>query len=280
LAALVLLAVNALFLLLTVLDFILALGGDGFTARANAHFESFVGLTSIALPLIAVLIATHIRPVVPHGRMITVLAIAEYAVSGLFGLIAIFAGFLGTLVNAPSFDSDGAVRQALTGFLGRIGMFALLALAAFLVLRVYLGLYSAPRPAHHPGYPPYGQAAGYGYPQGAGHAYPQGAGQPYPQAAGHAHPQYGPPEASPQPAHGQPGNVQPETAQPANPQPGNAQAGHQHSGQAPPAQGQHFGSHGGEPDYGNTPTAMNPAAGAQPAPSGQRDGEPPTQPLS
>ena len=83
-----LLAATALLLLVGVIQ--LLIPGDfrpGFLDRASASFCSFINLDRIGCPLLAVLLATHLRPVVGRARLITLVALIEYAVSAFFGVI-------------------------------------------------------------------------------------------------------------------------------------------------------------------------------------------------
>lgn len=205
LAALVLLAANAVLLFLAIVDLMIPYAFDpsGFTVRAARLFDSFAGTVAIGFPLVAVLITTHIPPRPPRSRVVTLTALIEYAVSALFGVICIFAGFVGT-VDSGEFPS---VRAGMEDFLRNLVHLCVLGVVAYLVLRVWQGLYAAAKPAPPPahgqgGYGPagYGQG-GYG-PAGYGQGgYPQaGYGQP-------AAYQYGTPAAgygTPPPGYGQP----------------------------------------------------------------------------
>jgi hypothetical protein len=176
LAAFTLVGVNAVWLFLALVDLLAGptvIGSDVFSTdipfdrRAVFLFDSFAGLVPILLPLVAVLITTHITPVAAHSRVVTLIALIEYGVSGLFGVICLFAAFAG-LVS----ETDGtAVRAGIETFLRGLAMLALLGVAGLVVLRVFIGMFTAPRPvpvAYAPaGYPPYGQPGypGYGPPQ-------------------------------------------------------------------------------------------------------------------
>src|SRR6185369_13220031 len=66
-AATALLVGNAVFLFLACSDLILVVDGwaTGFGGRSEATFGTFAGPVSIALPLLAMLLATHISPPLP-----------------------------------------------------------------------------------------------------------------------------------------------------------------------------------------------------------------------
>ncbi|HEX6499240.1 MAG TPA: hypothetical protein VF054_09445 [Micromonosporaceae bacterium] len=228
LAALVLAAANAVLLLLGVVDLVTAVFSDDFAGRADALFERFVGVLAIAAPLLAVLLATHARPMYRQARQITTAALIEYAVSALFGVICLLTGFVHQ-VSTGSVDSLAGVWDGFETLIARVAMGTVFAVAAFVVVRVYQALFAAPKPAPLPPY--LGQP--YGYPQ-----YPQPSGYPQPPAPGHPYPgpgqygpgQYGPGTAQPpawypQPnpyappvQQQQPTQQQPPTQQPPSPQ--------------------------------------------------------------
>src|SRR6185369_13323388 len=120
--------------------------------------DYFVGLTAIALPFLAVFISTHVKPVVPMGRVITLVALIEYGVAALFGVVTMFLGFIDDIGTDSPTSGVGAALL----LLDRLSFLALLGLGGFLVLRVYLGLYSAPKPVAQPGL--YGHPQAYGQP--------------------------------------------------------------------------------------------------------------------
>jgi hypothetical protein len=291
LIAFVLLGANALFLFAGMIElFFGGWEGSEFGDRSLSNFYSFVGIEQTVLPVLAVLLATHIQPVVGRARLITLVALGEYAFSALFGVITLLAGIFSLL-------ADTEFRRTFTGILLMGGAFALLAVAAFVVFRVWRALFYVPKPKPQPGVygqpqphgqapygqqHPYGQAPygqqpygqpGYppaGYPQSQGgdpNAYGQPAaygqpteyGQPagYPQSTG-----YGQPTAYGQPVSGQPVSGIPASAPPASAPPASA----------PPA------APFGAPGSGTTPAgpvsappspaqSAGPAQSASPAPS-------------
>ncbi|MEU8366106.1 hypothetical protein [Micromonospora tulbaghiae] len=210
LAALVLLGANAVLLfvglvrLLPVDDYSTASG------RAGSTYFTFIGLESTVLPLLAVLIATVILPVVPKAKLITQVALVEYAVSAVFGALTFLIWLVGRL-------ADGEVLDAFLGLLTRAAWLAIFAVAAFVVFKIWRTLYYVPKPKAQPGV--YGQAQP-GWPQQPGQpgAYPGPGG--YPQQPGQGYPQAGsPPPGWPQ----QPGPYgQPQSAPPFNTAPPHA----------------------------------------------------------
>ncbi|MFD1321599.1 hypothetical protein [Micromonospora sonneratiae] len=184
LAALVLVGANAVMLLVGLIEMMVPDGEwDSFQGRAGSAFSDFVGILAIGLPLLAVLLATHVQPVVSKAKLVTMIALVEYAVSALFGIIAMFSWVIISL-------NEGQIRIAFFGLLSRICFLAIFGIAAFAVFKLFSTLYYVSKPKVQPGM--YGQPQ-QGYPAG----YPQGYGQP--QA-------YGQPTAYGQPqAYGQPG---------------------------------------------------------------------------
>ncbi|MGI5180919.1 hypothetical protein ACQEVZ_31875 [Dactylosporangium sp. CA-152071] len=163
LAAFVLLGATAAFLLAGFISLLTSLDGN-FLLSAGGTFGTFVNLQTILLPILAVLVATHVDPVVPKAKVIVLVGLVEYGIVALFGLILLLASLIGDM------DSESGLRatSALTIFLTRLGGLALLGLVLFLVIRVYLGAYAPPKPPPgvygQPAYP-YGQQPGYQYPQ-------------------------------------------------------------------------------------------------------------------
>jgi hypothetical protein len=196
-AALVLVGANALLLLVGLINLLIPAGEhDSFASRAGRVFFDFVGVTGIALPLLAVLLATYVQPPVHRARLITQVALVEYAVSAFLGAIALLGWLIGGL-------ADAAFRNAFTGLLVRGAYLAIFVIGVFLVFKIWRTLYHVPKPKPQPsaygpnpaGYPqPYGQQQpGYpaGFPPGTGQ--PTGYGQPttYGQPAGYGQPGYG-----------------------------------------------------------------------------------------
>ena len=113
-AALVLVGANAVLLFVAVINLLIPRGeGDEFTNRAAEQLRSTSSAsTAILLPLLAVLLATHLQPIVGQAKLITQVALVEYAVSAFFGLITVLAWLVGTLAETE-------FRQAFTGLLVR-----------------------------------------------------------------------------------------------------------------------------------------------------------------
>lgn len=263
-AALVLLGATALLLLVGVIELLIPGDARGsFLDRASRSFGSFIDLARIGFPLLAVLLATHVRPPVPRAKLITLVALVEYAVSAFFGII------FGLLIGFADTAGDSA-RIAFESLLVHVALAAVLGVAAYVVLRIWLGVYHVPKPpTPQPG--GYGQPGMYGQP--AGYGQPGGYGATYGQPGGYAG--YGQPG---QPTYGQP--VQP-SGPPSAPTPYSDQTqaypqayGQQGYGQQPYGQ-QGYGQpgypagygQGYPPGYGQPASPSQPQTGT-PAPSG------------
>ncbi|MEH0931830.1 hypothetical protein [Micromonospora sp. CPCC 205558] len=197
LAALALLGANAVFLFVGLLRLVAPNDYSSFTDRAGSAFYAFVGVEAVALPLLAVLLATHISPVLAKAKLITQVALVEYAVSALVGTLTMLIWTVGRLAEAEVLD-------ALLGVLTRFAWMVIFAIAAWVVYTIWRAHYYVPRPKPQPGV--YGQPQP-GWPQQQGGwptpgqpgGQPQGGwpapGQPgsYPQAGQPGgHPQAGP----------------------------------------------------------------------------------------
>ncbi|PWU51836.1 hypothetical protein DLE60_32015, partial [Micromonospora globispora] len=180
LAALVLLGANAVLLFVGLIRLLVSTDGYGsFTGRAGSAFFAFVGVESAVLPVLAVLLATHVQPVLPKAKLITQAALGEYAAGALFGALSLLIWLVGRL-------ADGEVLDALLGLLTRLAWLAIFGVAAFVVFKVWRTLYytpKTPKPAPQPGM--YGQAQP-GWPQQQGGHPAQPGGYPPPGQGGYA----------------------------------------------------------------------------------------------
>ncbi|MEV1332295.1 hypothetical protein AB0J20_22295 [Micromonospora costi] len=255
LAAFVLLGANAVLLFVALIRLLTPAGFGSFTDRAGSTYFDFVGLEATLLPLLAVLLATHVTPVLSQAKTITQVALAEYAVGVLFGALTFLIWMVGRL-------ADGEVLDALLGLLTRLAWLAIFAVAAFAVYTIWRAMYYVPKPKPQPGV--YGSPQP-GWPQQPG-GWP-GAGQPG------AHPVPGQPQGYPAPH--QPGGW----AAPS--QPGGYPVT-PHAGQ-PGAYGQPTPPFGGAPQsappFNPAPHSAPPANTAPPSapPFGQPPSADPTQ---
>lgn len=171
-----------------------------FDLRSLEAAGQFTSVPALTLPLLAVLITTMVAPVVGQARTITLIALGEYALTVLGAVITAFAG-----IAAVASHPGGVLVSIL---IDRLVMLALLGVAVFVVLRIYLGMYvkAAPSAAYGGGYPVQS------YPGYGQQAYQQPAAAPYAaqpatqhaqaaqQAAQHTQQQYGTPYGTAQPA--------------------------------------------------------------------------------
>lgn len=212
LAALVLLGANAVLLFVGLLRLLVPMDDySTFSSRAGSTFFAFAGVESAVLPVLAVLLATHVRPALSKAKLIAQVALGEYAFAALFGGLTLLIWLVGRLAAAEVLD-------AFLGLLTRAAWLAIFGAAAFVVFTIWHRLYHVPRPKPQPGvygqpqpgwpqqpggYPGPGQPGGYpapgqpgGYPAPAQGGYVPG-GQPN-QPGGHPVPgQYGSPQSAP-----------------------------------------------------------------------------------
>ncbi|MFC8846208.1 MULTISPECIES: hypothetical protein [unclassified Micromonospora] len=219
LLAFALLGANAVLLFAGLIRLLAPAEYSTFSGRAGSGFFSFAGLEAAVLPVLAVLLATHVAPVAQRAKTIVQVALAEYAFGALLAALTLLIWTVDRLAKAEVLD-------AFLGLLTRAAWLAIFASGAFVVFRVWRALYFTPRPKPAPGV--YGQPQP-GWPQQPGQpgqAGPQGwgpgqqggwpsAGQQagYP-VAGHqpGYPSAGQPGAFPAP--GQPGQPGPFAGQP------------------------------------------------------------------
>lgn len=153
LCVLALLVGNGVFLFLgfSGLFFVIDRWASDFGARCAAVFGTFVGPLSLGLPILAMLLATHVTPMLRRARIYLIIVLSELGVSALFGAIT----FLGAFANDLS-----SVRATLEGTLWRCVWTGFLVLVCIVVVRLWLGLFPQPKPgmANYGGYlqPSYG----------------------------------------------------------------------------------------------------------------------------
>ncbi|ROT31548.1 hypothetical protein [Micromonospora sp. HM5-17] len=291
LIALVLLGANALFLFSALINLFFGWPGSQFDDRAQSSFYDFAGLEATLLPLLAALLVTLLPPVAPRARLITQVALGEYAASVLFGWITLLAGFFGRLAEAQ-------FQDAFTSVLEQAASMAILAVGALLVYQLWRVHFAAPKPAPQPGvygnpqqpygqHPPYGQPGQpgpYGQPGGAFPGQPYVPGQPQPGYPAAGYPQ-GPGEAAGygQPSYGNPGFAAPTSAppspvassgaSPASGAPGGPVTPDEEPGPTRVISPRSGGSETVEPTQRINPASQQPSAGSPPPPSGLEGGQ-------
>lgn len=158
-------------LLAVLLDWLLSSDAGSFIERSALLLSGgLIDLITVGLPVLAVLIATHVAPMVKPAKPITLVALIQLGVVALLALIGLVTGAIERVDQlspriAVLFLLDAAVK------------FGLLGIAIFVVLRVFLGAFA--KPAATPAF--------------GGYAQQQFTGQPYPQQA------YGQPQTAPTP---------------------------------------------------------------------------------
>jgi hypothetical protein len=100
--------------------------GGSFTARAQG--ADFTTLVSIGFPLLAVLIATQLKPVLGLARLVTLVALGELAAVLVLGTLAFLIGMPNAVFRDNAFSMGTYVIFSLAGL-------AFAALAAFAGLR-------------------------------------------------------------------------------------------------------------------------------------------------
>lgn len=152
LCAFALLVGNGVFQLLGVtgLFFVIENWGTDFGLRSAIAFDRFMGPFALGLPMLALLLATHVAPMARRAKAIVIAVLAEYGVSAFFGAITFLGGFAYDL-RSP--------RATIEGLLERIVWLGLLVLACVIAVRVWLGLFPAAKaPTYPAGYrPTYGR---------------------------------------------------------------------------------------------------------------------------
>ncbi|WP_406077331.1 hypothetical protein [Micromonospora sp. NBC_00858] len=148
LGALALLGANAVFLFVGLLRLLIPSDFSDFSDRSGSASYTFIGFEAVVLPLLAVLLATHISPVLPKAKLITQVALGEYAFSALLGTLTMLIWTVGRLAEAEVLD-------ALLGVLTRFAWLMIFAVAAWVVYTIWRKLYYVPRPKPQPGV--YGQ---------------------------------------------------------------------------------------------------------------------------
>ena len=134
----------ALQLFFTFLLWIFPTSVISFTGRSQGAFMTFASLLTIAVPVLAVLLATHVEPALPEARLVALIALIEYAFALLFGALTFLIG-LGSAFSDLD-DPDGALYsfgEALAGIrylvMGVVQL-GLLAIAALIVYRTFTAL--------------------------------------------------------------------------------------------------------------------------------------------
>lgn len=129
-----LLGFAALSLVFTFLDWLIP---SNDTLASRSYVADFVDLYTVAFPLVAVLIATQIAPVLAGSKLFALIALAEYAAVLFFGAITFLIGL------GYAFTTVDNLNESI-GALGHI-VFAVFelgiaAMSGYAVLRVFTAL--------------------------------------------------------------------------------------------------------------------------------------------
>ncbi len=306
LAAYALLAATALMLLVAIIRLIPSGVGMDFGSRAQDSFYGYVNLATIVFPIGAVLLSLLVRPQHPKANLVVLVALIEYAVAAVFGVVF---GVLVGLIKIAGFS----VRTAFEELLVRVGWLAVFAVAAFATFQIWRHLFSVAKPKTQPGMygnPQYGAPGAYpgqpspGQPQPSPGQPQPGPGQPPSGQPGQYGQPYGQPDQYGQPAgypaappfgsYGQPsagapmpptssGPLAPVSAQPASAQPASVPSASDYPGSGYPPPGPYAPEPGRAPGTYGTPAPSYPApsypapsypAPSYPAPSYPASGEP------
>lgn len=140
LTAWALLALAATLILFGFLDWIFPVGPRDFPDRFGVG--AFTELAVLAAPLLAMLVAAKLGPVLGQARLIGQVALIEYAVAVLLGTLAFLITLAGRFNNLheDGFYAFGGVLQALGDIIEVLLRLALLALAGLWTYRLYTGI--------------------------------------------------------------------------------------------------------------------------------------------
>jgi hypothetical protein len=113
-----------------------------FASRSYADFDSFVNVFTMALPVLAVLLAVHVEPGLSGARLMATVALAEYALVLLFGVVTLLVGLGVAFSDYPgnALYSFGRALDGLGYFLLGVGELILVAVAMLVVYRAYTAL--------------------------------------------------------------------------------------------------------------------------------------------
>jgi hypothetical protein len=117
LAVWALLGYAGLIIVFALLHWLIPASPDGIGARS--YFADFVDVFTIALPVLAVLLAARVSSPLPAAQLVALIALAEYAAVLLFGLLALLAGL------PYAFGHLGSGVYALGGTLDALGYLVL-----------------------------------------------------------------------------------------------------------------------------------------------------------
>jgi hypothetical protein len=124
------------------LDWIFPSSPVTFASRSYADFDSFVNVFTMALPVLAVLLAVHVEPGLAGARLMATVALVEYALVLLFGVVTLLVGLGVAFSDYPNnaLYSFGRALDGLGYFILGVGELILVAVATLVVYRAYTAL--------------------------------------------------------------------------------------------------------------------------------------------
>jgi hypothetical protein len=135
LAAWALVGYAGLYLVFAFFDWMLP--GDGDLADRSAG-AGFTNLAVLAMPVVAVLLATQVQPTLARAKTIIAVALVEYAAILLFGVFALLIG-VGAISDGP-FGSANRTFDVLGYFVLGAGRLALAAVAGLVAYQAFTRL--------------------------------------------------------------------------------------------------------------------------------------------
>jgi hypothetical protein len=128
LAAWALVSYVAVYLFVTFLVWLVPTGGSLADRSAGVDFTS---LLVMAMPVVAAVLAGYLAPPVPGARLLTIVALLEYAVALFFGIITFLLGLTSTFREVLSAGGTiGTFRYVVLG-LAELGLVAVAAYVTF-----------------------------------------------------------------------------------------------------------------------------------------------------
>ncbi|MGE5828447.1 MAG: hypothetical protein ACM30G_08795 [Micromonosporaceae bacterium] len=124
------------------LDWIFPSSPATFASRSYGDFDNFVNVFTMVLPVLAVLLAVYVEPGLPGARLMATVALVEYAVVLLFGVVTLLVGLGVAFSDYPgnALYSFGRALDGLGYLVLGVGELILVAIAMLVVYRAYTAL--------------------------------------------------------------------------------------------------------------------------------------------
>lgn len=142
LAAYAMLGYAGLTLLFTFFGWLIPSGSNDSLLR-RSHDADFINVFTMALPVLAVLVAAYVVPVLRSAKLVAAIALVEYVVAVAFGGLALVLGLSVAFEGIPETSAVYALGRSIDGFaylvvglasIGLTGVFGYLTLRAFYAL--------------------------------------------------------------------------------------------------------------------------------------------------